>query len=196
MPPEQGGEGGTGDSGSAPAASQQQGSPDGGQGTAPDGAAPPASDDSAAVIARLNAEAKQHRQRAEAAEAKLKAAEEQGLSEVEKLQRRVADEESRRIEAENRVQEVTLSGAVRAAAVKAKAVDPDLIWRVIDINAVETDSDGQPVNLDKLVGDAKKAHPVLFERVAGSGDGGPSGESAPTGDMNELIRRGVRRAPV
>jgi len=197
MPPEQGSsEGGQGtDQGTSSAGTPPgQGAPDGAQGTgSQDGGQSQQSDDAAKTIARLNAEAKQHREAREAAEAKLREIEQAGMSDLEKARQQLAQEEARRIELENKNQELRLSGAVRAAAVKAKAVDPDLVWRTIDLSKIDTDGDGQPTNLDALMTETKKAYPVLFERATGSADGGAQGGSGPTGDMNELIRRGARR---
>jgi hypothetical protein len=189
----QGGNPETGTQGAPP----QQGAPEGAQGTgAPDGEQQSRSDDSAAVIARLNAEAKKHREAYEAAAKELSELKQAGMSELEKTQTKLAEEERRRMEVENKLQELTLGEAVRTAATKAKAVDADLVWRAVDLGRVEYDADGKPTNLDALVAEVKKAHPILFGQARGDADGGSRGSTGPSGDMNELIRRGARRAPV
>lgn len=198
MPPEegtppadagqQGDQGGTTTPPAAPPADAgtQPGTPDGGQTSQ--------SDDSAAVIARLNAEARDNRLRAEAAEAKLAEHDRAKLSETERLQAELADAQAAREQAEARAQQLALSQAVTAAATKANAKDATLVMRALDASAVEFDSTGQPTNLDKLIAQVKKDHPILFDAVAGDGDQGPrSAAGLPTGDMNELIRRGARR---
>jgi len=191
----EGGQGTGQDSGAGSGAGQgsQQGGSEGSQGTPSDGGQSQRSDDAAAVIARLNAEAKDWRQKYEAEQTKVREFEQQGLSELEKAQQRLAEEERRRTELEQQNQELRLAGVVREAAVKAKALDPDLIWRTVDLSRVEYDAKGQPTNLDALVAEVRKAHPILFETPRGSADGGARGGAAPSADMNELIRRGAMR---
>lgn len=161
---------------------QQESSQDGGR-----------SDDAAAVIARLNREAKQHRERAEAAEARLAEIEQSKLSEQEKVQQALAAEQEKSKTLEQQLRDTLTGSMIRDSAIKAKATDPDLVRAAVDKSAVEYDGDGKPTNLDALIEAVKKAHPVLFKATQGSGDGGSQGGSAPTSDMNELIRRGARR---
>lgn len=182
------GQGGGQQQGAAPAeaGSNGNGAPDGGQQRQED-------TNAAAVIARLNAENKARRTELDAAKAKLTEYEQAKLSETERLTAKVAEEEGKRLEAERRVQELTVATSIRSAAITAGAVDPDLVWRAIDLASVEYDDGGEPKNLEKLLGDLRTKHPILFGNVNGSADNGARGSGAPGGDMNERIRQGAHR---
>lgn len=197
MPPEEGtspADAGTGAPapGAAPAGA--------GQGTAPaDAGHQSGSDDSAATIARINAEAKSWREKFETAQALVDEAEKAKMSETERLQAQLKEEQGKREAAERRAQETLLHSTVAAAAAKSGAVDPDLVVRALDLDDVKFDDKGQPEDVDKLIDALKAKHPVLFDsptprrRSGGSADQGARGGKQTTGDMNALIRQGARR---
>lgn len=167
--------------------------PQGGQQGSADAGQQPSSDGSAAVIARLNAEAKQQRERAEAAEKKVTAFEQASLSEQEKAQKAAADAEARALAAETQLQQFRVGLALTRMAADARAIDPSLVSQLADLTQVQYDSNGEPTNLKELVDGIKKAHPILFGAGAGSADGGARGGTPQTSDMNALIRRGAGR---
>lgn len=188
-----GGQGAPPDGGTKDPAVQAPPAGQGGGTTPPDGGNGPGSDDAARVIARVNAEAKEWREKYEAAQSKLTEHERSQMSDLEQVNSRLTESEQARSEAESRAQELTVELHGRDAAAKAKAVDPGLVARLIPRSAINYDKDGKPTNLDALVAEIKKDHALLFASARGSADGGPRGESAASGDMNDLIRRGARR---
>jgi hypothetical protein len=81
-----------------------------------------------------------------------------------------------------------------AAARKLGFRDPDLAPRLIANGDVEFTDDGQPKNVERLLGDLAKEHPHLIGGTTDYG-GGPRGAPPNAGvDMNERIRRSVGRA--
>lgn len=146
-----------------------------------------------ARIGGLNSEAKSHRERAEAAEAELAELKKGQMSEADRITAESKEKDSRieALTAENR--DLRLEGVVTQEATSAKAIDPVLVFRALDKGAVEFDSDGKPTNVKALVADLKKAHPALFQRVEGSGDGGARQGGGRSGSMTDLIREGARR---
>ena len=185
---------GNGDQGNG---SQGQGQPDGaaqGQGSSDGGQQQSGSDGSAAVIARLNAEAKDWRLKFEGAQTRLTEIEQANMSDLEKARAQAADAEARAQAAETASRGYRVAGAAAKAAVDAKALDPALIANLIDMSKVEFDQEGNPTNLSVMIGELKSKHPILFGPALGSADGGARGGSAaPSSDMNELIRRGAHR---
>lgn len=150
-------------------------------------------------IGGLNSEAKSHRERAEAAEAELAELRKGQMSETDRITAEGKEKDARieALAAENR--DLRLEGVVTQEATAAKALDPVLVFRALDRTAVEFDSDGKPTNVKALVGDLKKAHPSLFQRIEGSGDGGSRQgggvrQGGMTGQIREQLaaRRGVR----
>lgn len=149
-------------------------------------------DEASKKISKLNSEAKANRLRAEKAEAELAEIKKSQMSDLERLTAESKEKDDRINSLTAEARDLRLEGKVVAAATKAKAVDPVLVFRSLDKSQVEYDGDN-PTNLDTLIGELKKAHPVLFQRVEGSGDGGARRGGTTSGGMNDLIRQGAHR---
>lgn len=111
----------------------------------------------------------------------------QNETEQERQQREAQEAQERleRLEAENRALKV--GTAIRTAAADAKAFNPDLIASMLDAK-VTLDDKGQPTNLQDLLKDLRQSDPYLFKRADQNGGEGTGQESAPTGNMNDVIR--------
>lgn len=117
----------------------------------------------------------------------------QNESDQERQAREAQERQERldRLERENR--DLKVNGAVKAAAEKAKAFNPDTVVGLI-ATRVELDDNGQPKNLDDLLKGLRDSDPYLFkrERTADAGQGNGEG-AAPGTDMNDRIRDLARR---
>lgn len=193
------------------------GSPDGGQGTTPpeggkqggsgtstEGTPPTppdggtqesGSDDSKATIARLNREAKENRERAEAAEAKLAEADKAKMSDIERAKAEKAEADQRATKLEQDLREARMESKVKSLAEEAGAIDPDLVWGAFPKGSVRFDDNGQPNNLKDLMSEFKKEHPKSFAKTRGKVDSGARSEGGGGGGgtMSDLIRRGAGR---
>jgi hypothetical protein len=103
----------------------------------------------------------------EAARAKLKEIEDAGKSEAERATTRAAEEEQKRVAAEQRAQDLLIRLSVERAAGKLGFHDTDDAYRLIDRKAVELDDDGEPTNVEKLLADLAKAKPHLVKSEDG-----------------------------
>lgn len=112
-----------------------------------------------------------------------------GKSESEKLAARLEALEKDNQAKGKAIQERDARDAVKDAAKKAGAPDPDLIFRVLKSD-LEYDDDGSVSNLKPLIDDLKQTTPHLFKAPASKVDGG-SGNSgnAKEAGMNAWIRR-------
>jgi len=116
---------------------------------------------------------------------KLAKADSEKLSETERL----AKEIERLTASDQKAQTRVGRAALKAAAAAAHAVYPEDIAKLIDVEDLEFDDDGEPTNAQALVDALKKSRPALFGSKAGSHDGGARGTGTPkTADMNELLR--------
>jgi multidrug resistance efflux pump len=126
-------------------------------------------------------------------QAKLKAHEDEKLSDTEKLTNRVAELEAEKIAWEHERQDVRIGSAVREAASKAGAKYPDAVYKLIDLASVEYDKDGAPRNLDKVVEAIAKSYPEMFNGTSpGRVAAGPRTPAAGR-DFNQLIRESAGR---
>lgn len=94
-------------------------------------------------------------------ESAQRAAEEAKLSEAEKLQKRLADQERTIAERDLALQEVRIARAVASAANKLGCVDSDVAERLLDASAIEYDADGKPQNIEALLEKLMKDKPYL-----------------------------------
>jgi hypothetical protein len=110
-------------------------------------------------------------------------------------QQREATEAQQRLESlERENRSLKVGQAVRQAATKANAFDPEVIATLVDAQ-VSLDDNGQPTNVAALVAALQADKPWLFRRtVAGADAGAGQGSTGngPTGSINDLIRRGGR----
>lgn len=175
--------GGTGESGGdksggdggAPGGQQKAG--DGGSGDAKGG-----KQQDEGYIKELRAESAGYRTQLREVQAKLKALEDEKLSDSEKQAKRLKE-----LEAENsRLAGESRRTAILAQAASAKAIVPEAIVGLVPADAED---------IKKAVAEVKREHPGLFEKPsAGSADAGAGNgnQKAPT-DMDTIIRRAAGR---
>lgn len=139
---------------------------------------------------RLEAELAKVRKEAAEARTKLKALEDEKLSESEKLQNRVKELEEKEKQWERERTESRLRSQVAEAGRKAGAIDPDVLYRLVDPDDIVLDDSGKPKNLDALIKHLRDTRPYLFGKP-GSADGGAGRRTGATGaeTMNDRIRR-------
>lgn len=134
--------------------------------------------ESSSLRKRLKAYEDAEKQRSDAD----KSAEERAAERISALEQELATERNARRTAAVQV-------AAIASARKLGFRDPDLASRLIATGDVEFTDDGSPKNIERLLGDIAKDHPVLVNGTTDFG-GGPRGAAAPTGSsMNDRIRR-------
>jgi hypothetical protein len=122
-------------------------------------------------------------------EKQLKAIQDSGKSESDKLAARLEALEHDNAAKSKAIAERDARDAVKDAARKAGAPDTDLIYRVLKSD-LEYDSDGSVLNTKALIDDLKTTTPHLFKSPAGKADGGSgNGTKAATGGMNQWIRQ-------
>lgn len=110
-----------------------------------------------------------------------KTAEERAAGRITDLEKELESERSAR-------RSVMLQIAASSAARKLNFRDPELASRLVGSAEVEYADDGSPKNVEKLLGDLAREHPVLVNATADFG-GGPRGTApAGEGDMNAYIR--------
>lgn len=116
-------------------------------------------------------------------------------SEIEKLTEAAAKEKERADKAEANFRSLSVRFAVTASAGKLGFIDPEDAYRFLDAEDIDYDDNGEPKNIDKLLGSLAKAKPHLVRgSTNGSGDGGPRGNDAPSGtDINAGIRAAFGR---
>jgi hypothetical protein len=94
--------------------------------------------------------------------------------------------------AQKRAQDKAGKSAAIEAARAANAISGTAIYALIR-DRLEYDDDDEPTNLERLIADARKAEPSLFQASAGSGDGGRGNNGKTTVDgpatINQLIRQ-------
>lgn len=135
----------------------------------------------AEYVRKLRAEAADYRKKAKDNEARLKALEDEKLSDSEKREKALKEATERAEAAEKRAHQAE----VRASAAAAGAVNPLAVARLIDPDVED---------VEKAVSALKKSDPYLFSRPgAGSADGGAGG-AAPTGkSLNDFLREPTGR---
>lgn len=148
-----------------------------------------------ATITKLRGFEKQSKQlQRELDEAKkaLKAREDEKLSETERLNARLSELEKRSATADTALRQERARNAIYLAAQKHGAKKPDLVYRLLDHDALEMDDDGRPTNGEAVVKQLLKDNPELAAS-AGSADGGAGerGRTSAGADMNTQIRRAM-----
>jgi hypothetical protein len=101
------------------------------------------------------------RKKLQEAEARIKAADDEKLSEAERLQKRADEAEKRATEAEARARQALVRSAVMVELGKQGAVNPARIYALVDQSAVELDDDGNVSGADKAVEKLLKDEPYL-----------------------------------
>lgn len=123
----------------------------------------------AEYVKALRAEAAANRKRAAEAEARLKAHEDEKLSEAERQTKRIAEleAENQRLAADRR--ERLIRAEIRVQASAEGFSDPDDAWRLLDPAAIEADEQGEPKNVGALLKALAKAKPYLLRKPAAEG---------------------------
>lgn len=135
----------------------------------------------AAYVKSLRDEAAAHRKKLRETETRLKALEDEKLSDTEKRERDLKDAQERATAAEARAH----LAEIKAAASAAGAVNPARVAQLIEPGTEDA---------EKAVAALKKSDPYLFNRPgAGSADGGAGGEPPKGRSMNDLIRQAAGR---
>lgn len=148
-----------------------------------------------AILTKANEEAKAFRQRATAAEAKVKEHEQAALSDLERAQAKAEEAEAKAKAAEEALVAEKASTALVAEAATAGFVNPTIIGSLVQPAAVTFGDDGKPTNIKTLVETVAKEHPYLIgkpgaARAAGDAGAATGGQQATGLDMNERIRAG------
>lgn len=135
----------------------------------------------ASYVKSLRDEAAKARREKKDLETRLKALEDEKLTDSEKRERDLKEAQARAEAAEQRAHQAE----VRAVAAEAGAVNPNQVARLIDPDVTD---------VSKAVAALKRSDPYLFTRPgAGSADGGAGG--APRGgNVNDAIRRMAGRS--
>lgn len=135
----------------------------------------------AAYVKQLRDEAAANRRKAADAEKKLKALEDEKLSDSEKREKRLKELETENVQ----LKQQSRRSDIVAAAAAAGAINPQRVARLIDDDAED---------VTKAVAELKKSDAYLFGRPGGGGaDGGAGGREAGSEDMNTLLRRAAGR---
>lgn len=115
----------------------------------------------AEYVKKLRAEAAQYRTRLRELEQKVKAHEDEKLSEQEKLQKKLAELEREAAEKARALQERTTEYEVKLKAANLGIIDPEAAWRLLDVAAIEFYDDGKPKNIELLLKELIKNKPYL-----------------------------------
>lgn len=142
---------------------------------------------------KLREENRKLRQRAKDAEGKLATAataDDQALTELEKLTRERDDFKGKFEGLNTSLRNERATSQAVELATKAGAINASAIARLIPITDVEFDDDGKPENVGDLIAQAKKDYPDLFRAAAGGGNGGSKDESAEVSSPLSRMARG------
>jgi len=148
-----------------------------------------------AELARARSEVAAERQARKAAEDKVKAFEDEKLSEQQRLEKQAADEKARADASDEALKRERIARAVERAAVRAGIIDPEDATAMVDLNAVTFDDNGQPQadSIDSALAALKERKPHLFGATlpTGSADGGAR-QPAPV-DRDARIREAEQK---
>lgn len=126
---------------------------------------------------------------------KLKALEDEKLSDDEKKTARLTEAEKEKAALEAKVAELLTDSALTDAAVQAGATKPAAVSKLADRSTVKRAEDGSVTNATEVVAKVKEAYPELFgDAPAGSADGGArGGNQGSKKNMNDWIRERASR---
>lgn len=114
-----------------------------------------------AELRRARKQVAELRQRLKEYEAKVAQYEAAQKTETERYRDRVAELERAVAEAERQRQELLIRSSVINAAYRLGAVDPDAVFRLIDLSKVDFDEDGNPIGVEEAVKELLAARPYL-----------------------------------
>ena len=113
-------------------------------------------------VKRLRQEAATHRIKAKELQEQLEEMQQLTAKERQALEQKLADIETKALEAEAKYAEAMLRSEVYLAAVRKGFADPELAWKLLDPDEVEWDEEkGRPVNVEALLDEALKKWPFL-----------------------------------
>jgi len=128
----------------------------------------------------------------QAAAAKLKEIEETQLSETERLQKKLAELEQAKGQAETLARDTAVRSAVIAAAAKLNFNDPNDAFALIDVSQIQFDDEGQVKNAEALVEKLAKDRDYLLKRGAGSLEPfAPGSEGSPVRETAAQMRQRI-----
>lgn len=117
--------------------------------------------------------------------AQLKALEDAKLSDAEKAAKRLQELETERTTWEREKREMSLRQTVSEAGRRQRAIDPELLYRLIDVE--------QEAEVDAAIGKLRRDRPYLFHALNGSADGGRASPADTSLGMSDMIRRAAGR---
>lgn len=119
----------------------------------------------------------------------IKAHDDEKLSETERLKQRVSELEFAESQYKAQIRNIALRGTVAEMATRMGAVYPAAAYKLIDIDEVEFDKDGEPTNVEALLAAAKKSFPLLFRNPSGNADAASGGQPVPAVSVDNWIRK-------
>lgn len=167
------------------------------EGEKPEVTAPPSQTE--AHIKSLNAEAAGYRvernelrKTVEELNARVKAYEDEGKSEVEKLANKVADYEAKLAEKDRVINETAKRSKIMIEVSKLPVVDPDAVYRLLDVSAIEN-----PADIKKAIGALLKEKPYLVKDsgppTPGAGGTPLKSKKSPDEQFAQMLRQSVRK---
>lgn len=146
-------------------------------------------------ISDLERDNKKYRDTQRKADADRQAADEAKLSADEKVAKQIADLEAKLSDQQSRGQTRAMKATFLAEGAKSGALYPEDVYRLVNLDEVDFDDDGNPTNATALVDALKKARPQLFGRPGSGGfDGGARRDATKPRDMNDVLRSAAHRS--
>lgn len=146
--------------------------------------------DPKALLATLDAIRKEKREaekELKVLRSKVKEHEDAQLTEAQQLQQQLEEITADRDRLMRAARTTTATTALTAAALKANAIRPDAVAKLVSSDAI--DEEGS--NADALIADIRNQFPELFKASPGPADAGSGKASAPNRDINTLIRQAL-----
>lgn len=143
-------------------------------------------------VRKLRAEAAEYRRKLRELENKTREDEEKKVSEQENLQKRLTEYERKEAELQQTLRTKTLEYEVKLCAVQLGIVDPEAAYRLLDIEQIEYDKDGNPSNIEKVVKELISKKPYLVNSMPSASPTNPTQRRTPTEDALMIaLRKGA-----
>lgn len=113
------------------------------------------------------------------------------LTEQERMQQRIADLEAENERLSHTARDTLVRSEVTSVASRLGVIDPEAAYRLIDVEQLSYDDDGNPTDVEAAVKELIQQRPYLAPN--GSGDAGARRESSAQRDMNTILRRAAGR---
>ncbi len=146
-------------------------------------------------VEQLRKEAADFRKRATAAETKVTEHEREKLSESERLAAQLADQKARADDLESRYRDALIRTAIEREASKAGAIDPEVVYALVDRSEIAFDDDGRVKGAGKVVKALLEAKPYLVAQESTGGARGvqPTGRAGQPAGRDALIEAADKR---